>query len=112
VNRYSEYRFVPVPRADGFRIVRVASLGISLSSNLVVTSRSVDDRTLILSRQALPTLDRSKLASASRLRRGAYVLSDATNGKPDVLPIGTGSEVSLCLGGQIRPGSATGPLST
>jgi transketolase len=55
---------------------------------------------LILSRQALPTLDRSKLAPASGLRRGAYVLSDATNGKPDVLLIGTGSEVSLCLNAQ------------
>ena len=55
---------------------------------------------LILSRQALPTLDRSKLAPASGLRRGAYVLSDGTNGKPDVLLIGTGSEVSLCLGAQ------------
>ena len=55
---------------------------------------------LILSRQALPTLDRSKLAPASGLRRGAYVLSDATSGKPDVLLIGTGSEVSLCLGAQ------------
>jgi transketolase len=55
---------------------------------------------LILSRQALPTLDRAKLAPASGLRRGAYVLSDATNGKPDVLLIGTGSEVSLCLGAQ------------
>jgi transketolase len=55
---------------------------------------------LILSRQALPTLDRSKLAPASGLRRGAYVLSDAANGKPDVLLIGTGSEVSLCLGAQ------------
>jgi transketolase len=55
---------------------------------------------LILSRQALPTLDRSKFAPASGLRRGAYVLSEATNGKPDVLLIGTGSEVSLCLGAQ------------
>ena len=55
---------------------------------------------LILSRQALPTLDRSKFAPASGLRRGAYVLLDATNGKPDVLLIGTGSEVSLCLGAQ------------
>src|SRR5258705_3684932 len=55
---------------------------------------------LILSRQALPTLDRSKFAPASGLRRGAYVLSDATNGKPDVLLIGTGSEVSLCLNAQ------------
>jgi transketolase len=55
---------------------------------------------LILSRQALPTLDRSKVAPASGLRQGAYVLSDATNGKPDVLLIGTGSEVSLCMGAQ------------
>ena len=55
---------------------------------------------LILSRQALPTLDRSKYASASGLRRGAYILSEAANGKPDVLLIGTGSEVSLCAGAQ------------
>jgi transketolase len=55
---------------------------------------------LILSRQALPTLDRSKYASASELRRGAYVLRDAGNGKPDVLLIGTGSEVSLCTAAQ------------
>src|SRR4029453_7392330 len=55
---------------------------------------------LILSRQALPTLDRSKYASASELRRGAYVLSDAGNGKPDVLLIATGSEVSLCTAAQ------------
>jgi transketolase len=55
---------------------------------------------LILSRQALPTLDRSKYAPASGLRRGAYVLSDAGNGKPDVLLIATGSEVSLCMAAQ------------
>jgi transketolase len=55
---------------------------------------------LILSRQALPTLDRSKYAPASGLRRGAYVLSDAGNGKPDVLLIATGSEVSLCTAAQ------------
>ena len=55
---------------------------------------------LILSRQALPTLDRSKYASASGVRRGAYILSDAANGKPDVLLMATGSEVSLCTGAQ------------
>jgi transketolase len=52
---------------------------------------------LILSRQALPTLDRSKYAPASGLRRGAYVLADG-EGEPDVLLIATGSEVSLCTG--------------
>ena len=52
---------------------------------------------LILSRQAMPTLDRSRYASASGLAKGAYVLADASGGSPDVLLIGTGSEVSLCV---------------
>ena len=52
---------------------------------------------LICSRQALPTVDRTKFAPAAGLAKGAYVLTDAPNGKPDVILIGTGSEVSLCL---------------
>jgi len=52
---------------------------------------------LILSRQALPTLDRTKYASADGLRRGAYILADADDGKPDVLLLSTGSEVALCI---------------
>jgi transketolase len=55
---------------------------------------------LILSRQALPTLDRSKVAPASGLRKGGYILSDASDGKPDVILISSGSEVSLCIGAQ------------
>src|SRR5262249_15157715 len=52
---------------------------------------------LILTRQPLPTLDRTKYASAEGLHQGAYVLADAPNGKPDVLLLATGSEVSLCV---------------
>ena len=52
---------------------------------------------LILTRQAVPTFDRSKLAPATGLAKGAYVLADAKGGKPDVILIGTGSEVALCL---------------
>jgi transketolase len=52
---------------------------------------------LVLTRQAVPTLDRTKYAPASGLARGAYVLADAPDGSPEVLLIGTGSEVSLCL---------------
>jgi transketolase len=52
---------------------------------------------LILSRQALPTLDRTRYAPASGLAQGAYVLADAPDGKPDVLLLATGSEVSLCI---------------
>jgi transketolase len=52
---------------------------------------------LILTRQDLPTLDRTKYAPASNLTKGAYVLADAEGGKPDVLLLATGSEVSLCV---------------
>jgi len=52
---------------------------------------------LVLSRQAMPTLDRSKYAPASGLAKGAYVLADAPGGKPDVILMGTGSELSLCV---------------
>ncbi len=52
---------------------------------------------LVLSRQNLPTLDRSRYASADGLRRGAYVLNDAANGKPDLILIASGSEVGLIL---------------
>lgn len=52
---------------------------------------------LVLTRQALPIFDRSKYASAAGVARGAYVLADAADGKPQVLLLATGSEVSLCL---------------
>ncbi len=52
---------------------------------------------LVLTRQAVPTLDRSQYAPASGLARGAYILIDAEAGDPDVILIGTGSEVSLCV---------------
>jgi transketolase len=53
--------------------------------------------TLVLTRQNLPTLDRTKYAPASGVAKGAYVLADAPGGKPQVILIGTGSEVSLCV---------------
>ena len=52
---------------------------------------------LVLTRQNLPTLDRTKYAAASGVAKGAYVLADATDGKPEVILIGTGSELSLCV---------------
>jgi transketolase len=50
---------------------------------------------LVLSRQPLPTLDRSKYAPASGVARGAYVLADAPGANPEVILIATGSEISL-----------------
>jgi transketolase len=52
---------------------------------------------LVLSRQALPTIDRGKYASAAGVAKGAYVLADPPGGKPELILLGTGSEVSLCL---------------
>jgi transketolase len=52
---------------------------------------------LVLSRQAVPKIDRKKYAAASGLTRGAYVLADAPGADPEVILIGTGSEVALCL---------------
>ncbi len=53
---------------------------------------------LVLSRQAMPTLDRTKYASAEGVARGGYVLADSTNGgQPDVILLGTGTEVGLCV---------------
>jgi transketolase len=52
---------------------------------------------LVLTRQAVPTLDRSRYASAEGVRRGAYVLSDAADGKPQLILIASGSEVGLIV---------------
>ncbi|GAB3352577.1 hypothetical protein GCM10027452_21220 [Micromonospora halotolerans] len=52
---------------------------------------------LALSRQALPTFDRTELGSAEGVTKGGYVLAEASNGKPQVIIVGTGSEVQLCL---------------
>jgi len=52
---------------------------------------------LVLTRQAMPTLDRVKYAPAAGVAKGAYILVDAPGGKPDVILMGSGSEVSLCV---------------
>src|SRR3989449_10170140 len=63
----------------------------------VIAKLRHDPVVLVLSRQALPTVDRTKYAPASGLEKGAYILADAPGGVPQVLLLGTGSEVSLCL---------------
>jgi transketolase len=74
--------------ADGNEVAEAWRLIMKLRHEPVV---------LILSRQNLPTVDRSQYAPASGLAKGAYVLADAPGGKPQVILIGTGSEVSLCM---------------
>jgi transketolase len=52
---------------------------------------------IVLSRQNMPTLDRTKYASAAGSAKGAYVLADADGGKPQVILMATGSELSLAV---------------
>ncbi len=52
---------------------------------------------LALTRQGLPTLDRTLYASASNVKKGAYILKDFGNGTPDLILIATGSEISIAL---------------
>ncbi len=78
-------------------VIRPADANEVAEAYKVVLSQTNRPAALVLTRQNLPTLDRAKYASAEGLRRGGYVLADAPNGRPDVILIGTGSEVSLCL---------------
>jgi transketolase len=55
---------------------------------------------ILVSRQAVPTFDRTRCAPAAGLARGGYVLADAPGGTPDILLLATGSEVALCLQAQ------------
>ncbi|MEI6239471.1 MAG: transketolase [Planctomycetia bacterium] len=63
----------------------------------VVMQRPDRPAVIVLSRQNLPTLDRTSLGAASGTAKGAYILKDAPNGKPACILIGTGSELQLCL---------------
>jgi transketolase len=53
--------------------------------------------TLVFSRQAIPTFDRTKYAPASGVAKGAYVLADADGGKPEVILMATGTELQHCV---------------
>ncbi|MEV4514193.1 transketolase [Dactylosporangium sp. NPDC049525] len=71
----------------------------------VVAGLRREPAALVLSRQPLPTFDRSRLAAASGVAMGGYVLADAPSGVPDVILLATGSEVALALAA--RDGLAT-----
>jgi transketolase len=53
--------------------------------------------TLVFSRQPMPTIDRTKYASAAGVAKGAYILADADGGKPEVILMGTGTELQHCV---------------
>jgi len=81
----------------GLIVLRPADANETAEAWKVIMKLHHEPAALILTRQAVPTIDRSKYAPASGLARGAYVLADVPDGKPDVLLLATGSEVVLCL---------------
>ena len=81
----------------GLIVLRPADAGEVVEAWRVIMQLHHEPVALVLTRQALPTFDRSKYASAAGVAKGAYVLADAADGKPDVLLIATGSEVYLCI---------------
>ncbi len=81
----------------GFLTLRPADANEVTEAWRVIMQLRHQPAALILSRQALPTIDRGKYASAAGVAKGAYVLADAPSGKPELILMGTGSEVSLCL---------------
>jgi len=92
VEQLASLRAVP-----GLRVIRPADANEVVEAWRVIMKLTHEPSILVLSRQDLPTLDRTKYASASGLAKGAYILADAEDGKPEVLLIGTGSEVQHCV---------------
>jgi transketolase len=81
----------------GLVVLRPADANEVVEAWRVVVGLKHQPVCLVLTRQPVPTLDRSRYAPAAGLRQGAYVLADPEGGKPpDVILIGTGSEVQLC----------------
>ena len=92
VEQLAALRAVP-----GLVVLRPADANEVVEAWKVIMQLRHEPAVLVLSRQALPTLDRTKYASAAGVAKGAYVLADAPDGKPEVILMGTGSEVSLCV---------------
>ena len=81
----------------GMMLMRPADANEVVEAWKVIIQLRHEPAILVLTRQALPTFDRSKYAPASGVAKGAYILADAPGGKPEVILMGTGSEVYLCL---------------
>jgi len=81
----------------GLIVIRPADANEVTEAWKVILQLHHEPAVLVLSRQAVPTIDRTKYSAASGLARGAYVLADPPSGNPEVILIATGSEVSLCL---------------
>ena len=92
VEQLASLRAVP-----GLDVIRPADANEVAEAWRVAIDRRHQPVALVLTRQDVPVLDRTRYASAAGLRRGGYVLADAEGGDPEVILIATGSEVALAL---------------
>jgi transketolase len=92
VEQLASLRAIP-----GLDVIRPADANEVAEAWRVALDRSHQPVALVLTRQDVPILDRARYASAEGLRRGGYVLADADVGEPELILIGTGSEVALAL---------------
>ena len=81
----------------GLLVFRPADANEVVETWRIVAALRHEPAALILSRQALPTLNRSHLGAASGVAKGAYILADPGGGEPDAILLATGSEVHLAL---------------
>jgi len=98
----------PVEQMTSFRlmpnlvVIRPADANETTQAWRAAMMRTDGPTLLLLTRQNLPILDRTKLAPAENLFKGAYVLAPESGAKPDVILIASGSEVDLCLQAKAR----------
>jgi transketolase len=96
----------PVEQLSGLRsvpnmwTVRPADANESVYAWKIALTRRDGPTTLVMSRQKVPIWDRNKYASAEGVMRGAYIMSEAEGGTPDMILIGTGTEVQWAIGAQ------------
>jgi transketolase len=90
-------QLITLRAVPGLMVLRPADANEVVECWRVLMQSKKEPAVLVLSRQALPTIDRAKYAAASGVAKGAYILAEAAGGKPDAILMATGSEVSLCL---------------
>jgi len=81
----------------GLTLMRPADANEVVEAWKVIMKLRHEPAGLVLTRQAVPTLDRSQYAPASGVAKGAYILADAPGARPDVILMASGSEVALCV---------------
>ena len=90
-------QLVTLRAVPGMTVLRPGDANEVVEAYKVILQLKHEPAVLVLTRQNIPTLDRTKYASATGVGRGAYILAEAEGGKPQVILIGTGSELSLCV---------------